>query len=902
MLATGTRFGSYEIAAPLGAGGMGEVYRARDTTLDREVAIKVLPESFAADGPRIVRFEREAKTLAALNHPNIAQIYGLEKANGAQALVMELVEGRTLAERIADGAIPPDEALSIATQIAHALEAAHGNGIVHRDLKPANIKVRADGAVKVLDFGIAKAVESPITSSGRPAPSLTTPAMTQAGIILGTAAYMSPEQARGKPVDERADIWAFGCVLYEMLTGQPAFGGEDVTIILARVLERSADMSALPGAVGANVRQTIELCLQKDPRWRIADIRDVRLALAGAFASAERPGARASAQPLWSRSLPWVATVIATGTLVGIAAWSLWPVPVSQGVARFVYSIPAGQRFRNVGRPVVAISPNGKHVAYNTLQGLYVRSLDSLEARLLPGTGSPREATSDYEEILNTPFFSPDGESVAYFDFIDSRLKRIALGGDTPVVIADDLSTALGASWGRDGRILFGQGDGIYAVAATGGTPELLIPTDDGQAFGPTLLPDGDSVLYTLTTSQWGWAEAQVVVESLATRKRTVLIDGAGDARYLPTGHLVYAQGDGLFAVAFDPETLTISGGAVPIVRGVMRAVGNFTPTANYGVAEDGTLVYVNGAAQTPRHEIVWVDRQGNEEATDIPARGYHYAQLSPDGTRVALDARDDQNDIWIWDLERTLLQRLTVDLGLNRGPVWSRDGRRVAFSRQIGAVEDIYWQAADGAGDSVQLTQGDAPAYMATDLGAEDTVLLYMTVITPRDIWMVPVAGPPTAAAPLLASPADEFNATLSSDGRWLAYQSDESGRYEVYVRPFPDVNSGRVQVSTGGGTRPLWRRDGRELFYYVEMGPAEGGVMAVPMETEPALRAGVLALLFRGGYLAPNTGRQIYDVSEDGQRFLMLKNGAETSAVSPEIVVVLNWTEELERLVPRD
>ena len=896
-LASGTRFGPYEIADQIGKGGMGEVYRATDMTLDRDVAIKVLPESFASDADRVARFEQEAKILASLNHANIAQIHGLEKADNTTAIVMELVEGPTLADRIEQGPIPPDEALNIAMQIADGLEAAHEQGIVHRDLKPANIKLRPDGTVKVLDFGIAKAFEPLSGLSGPQSPVMTTP-VTQAGIILGTAAYMSPEQARGKFIDQRTDIWAFGCVLYEMLTGQPAFGGEDVPITLARVLAHDTDMDSLPAMISPAVSQTLRLCLQKDPKQRVADIRDVKLAFQGAFDTSLPLTAEVVAQPIWRRALPVAAALVVGGLVVGLGAWgTLRPEPAA--VARFDYDLPVDHNLRNTGRPIMALSPDGRRFVYNTFAGLYLRTIGELEAQLIPGTD---------EDLLN-PFFSPDGQSIAYYVFGAGQLKRIAISGGAPVVIASGLTNLDGASWGADGTILFGQPEGIFRVSSNGGTPELIISGEGKRVYGPRYLPGGDGVLFSLgALTAGGWNAADIVVATLSTGERTVLIEGGSDAHYLPTGHLVYALEDGLFAIAFDVDDLSVSGGPVPVVQGVMRANNDATGAANFAVAHSGTLVYVRGDSSTVGgglRSLVWVDREGRQEPIDVPPRSYVYAQLSPDGTRIVLDIRDQENDTWIWDLARQTLQRLTFDAARNRGAVWSPDGVRVAFSREIDGSEEIYWQAADGSGTAEALTEGSGVPMFPVDITPDGTTLLYTTSDLPRDTFMIPVAGPATTATPLLDGIASEGAPTVSPDGRWLAYTSDESGDYEVYVRPFPDIDTGRWQISTAGGMHPHWSRDGTELFYMVQQ-VSSVAMMAVSVESGSTFTPGAPQTLFDGPYY--NSGGEVagpdgFDVSLDGQRFLMITDvEAGLGIEQPEIIIVQNWVVELNRLVPTE
>ena len=898
----GTRFGPYEISESIGAGGMGEVYRATDTNLKRDVAIKVLPASLANDESRLARFQREAEMLASLNHPNIGHIYGLERSDDTIALVLELVEGPTLEDRISDGALPVDEALGIAKQIADALETAHGQGIVHRDLKPANIKLRPDGTVKVLDFGIAKALD--VRAASGLSPIMTTPTMTQTGIILGSAQYMAPEQARGKGVDQRADIWAFGCVLYEMLTGQPAFGGEDVTIILARILERDADTGSLPDAISPAVKQTIKACLQKDLRKRVADIRDVRLALEGTFVPDEYPSPHTPAQirrPLRGSLFGYAVALGVGAFLAGLAAWTLWPTSEPSPVNRFDYDLPANHSLRASGRPVFALAPDGRHFAYNTASGIYVRAMDELEPHLLPGTAP----------VITSPGFSPDGQSVVYWEFASQELKRVPVSGGQPVAIASVRDNPHGVDWGPDGNILIGQSDGIYRVPAEGGALELLIPTGGQELFfGPQMLPDGDTILFSASDDALEWNESRIVVQTLSTGVRNTVIEQGSDAHYLPSGHIIYASGEALFGTAFDLETLSASGGDVPLMQGLMRATANLTGTANYGVSADGTLAYLRGQRATQLRTLVWVDREGNEEAIDIPRENYTSVRISPDGRRAVLDTFDENMDIWIWDFERRSREQITRSLTLNGTPIWSLDGDSIAWSRaQSGTMQEIYWQSVSGAGVPQALTTRGV-AVSPTDF-TPDGFLLYSEFLPPKDIWIVPVDGPATNARKLIATEAEEFNATVSPDGRWLAYQSDESGQIEIYVRPFPDVESARRQVSFTGGSMPVWSNDGGELYYYVDRG-VTGVFMRVPVEVAPTFDHGAPEPLFDGPYVppfgiaAPSTS--FYDVAADG-RFLIIKDVAADSESEraqvafvepPQVIVVQNWIEELRERVP--
>jgi serine/threonine-protein kinase len=890
-LAAGTRFGAYQVAESIGSGGMGDVYRATDTNLKRAVAIKILPQAFANDADRVMRFQREAEALAALSHPNIAQIHGFERSDGSTALIMELIEGPTLADRIAQGPIPYDEALGIAMQVANALEAAHGRGVVHRDLKPANIKVRPDGVVKVLDFGIATAPESPIATSGRGSPALLTPALTEVGVLLGTAGYMSPEQARGKPVDERADIWAFGCLLYEMLTGQPAFGGEDVTTTLARVLERDADLGQLPTTVAPAVRRTLELCLEKDPRTRIADIRDAKLALEGRFETTRAMRADAGgAAAGWRRALPLAAALAVGGAVVGLAALTIWPEPEPISVTRFVHALPEGQTFAATTNDLIGLSPDGRTLAYSSVGALRLRDMATLEER---------EIRSD--QVIDDPTFSPDGRSIAYLSNGFLVRRSAAAGGPAVAVTDRALRGALSLSWTPDDTILMteGTGSGIQRVPATGGTPEVFVASAGLTLRWPQLLPDGDTVLFTRYAANTV-TSAEIVVQSISTGESAIVVERGARARYVPTGHLVYTQGDTLFGIAFDARTKRTFGGAVPLVEGVAQVA----QTAQFELANDGTLAYVRGITTAGTAlTLVWVDRTGRKTPLRVPARGYAYLDLSPDETRVALDIRDQESGTWVLDLERETLQRLTFDPGPNRGVAWSADGRRIAFSRQLGDGEEAYWQAADGSGGPEALTRGSGFPAFPVDFTPDGAALLYTTAGLPRRTYMISVGGTAGAGTPLLAGPASEGSPAVSPDGRWLAYASDESGTDEVYVRPFPDVAAGgRWQISSGGGYHPHWSRDSGELFY-IERRGAEVAMMAVPFESGETFRPRAAVELFRGEIFAgPLVGPDQYDVSADGQRFLMLEPlpAAETPDVRPDIVIVQNWFEELQRLVP--
>jgi serine/threonine-protein kinase len=884
-LATGTQIGSYRVLQKLGEGGMGEVYLATDTTLKRQVALKVLPAALAADPDRLARIQREAEVLAALNHPNIAQIYGVERVPageggpaGLTALVMELVEGDDLAERLARGALPLEDALPIARQIAEALEAAHEQGIVHRDLKPANIKVRRDGTVKVLDFGLAKALEPAAGASPgvSMSPTITTPAMTQAGMILGTAAYMSPEQAKGRPADKRSDVWSFGCVLYEMFTGRRAFDGEDMADVLGAVVRLEPNWAALPSTVPPLLRALLESCLLKDRRERVADVSTARFVLI----KVGIPVAPVQ-QPALSRRLAPAMVIAGAVVAAALLAWSARGTtdPPQRPITRFALAVPTGgEGFSAPGRHLLALSPDGTHIAYVANLRLMLRAMDQLETVPIRGTevGQGRG-----------PFLSPDGQWVGFWQ--DNQLRRVSVNGGTPVKICD-APMPFGASWGPDDTILYGQGaQGIWRVSGQGGTPERLIEVDAGKneaAHGPQMLQGRDAVLFTLATAN-EWDTARIVVHSLATGDRKVLVEGGRDGRYVSTGHLVYGREGTLFAVPFDIARLEVKGGPVSLVEGV--ADSSSTGAVHFSLSADGALAYVPvdamgdiGTVSAP----VWVDRQGGEEPVPVPPRRYTWVRVSPDGTRLAMEARDrSKADVWIYDLARKTSTRLTFATAPSRYPIWTRDGRRVVFT----SGSDLVWTSADGTGEVERLATGlDQPRPYTWSGNGQDLVL--DAVPPTNDLLLLPLAGPRTPR-PLITNEFTTSRPAVSPDGRWIAYMSNESGPRQIYVRPFPDVGRGRWQISADGGDNPVWSSDGRELFY-----SHGNGLMAVPMTGGPSFNPGAPRRLLAGPYVyGPEGDRgRGYDIAPDG-RFLMLK-GASVA----QIIVVLNWQEELKQRVP--
>jgi eukaryotic-like serine/threonine-protein kinase len=902
-LAAGSRLGAYEVVAQIGAGGMGEVYRAHDEHLKRDVAIKVLPSEFALDVDRLARFKREAQLLASLNHPNIAAIYGFDQVGDTQTLVLELVEGDTLTNRIARGPMPIDETLPIAKQIAEALEAAHEQGIIHRDLKPSNIKVRPDGSAKVLDFGLAKAVDpSPNATDVAQSPTITSPAMTRMGVILGTAAYMSPEQARGKTLDKRTDIWSFACVLYEMLTGRRAFGGDGISDTLVFILSKEPDWSALPSAAPAGIRRLLSRCLQKDPRRRLRDIGDARLEIERLLAGAPEDEAAPAIPPGPAHGrrerLVWAAASLALGAIVaGLATWvALRPAPGAAALKRFVIPVSGLGAVGStaLGRHVVTLSPDGRHLVFVANRRLYLRPLNRLEAVPMGGTegNNPTHARD--------PFFSPDGEWIGFWHA--GRLKKIPVGGGAPVTLCE-ADQPFGATWGEDGTILFGQGSrGIWQVPATGGgAPVQAIRVQEGeQAHGPQRLPGGgDWVLFTLRPANpASWDSARGVVQSTSTGERKVLIEGGTDVRYLPTGHLMYVLRGTVLAVPFDVARRAVLGGPVALVEGVMQVTGQ-TGAAQFSVSRDGTLAYLPATAgATAQRALVWVDRRGREELVGAPARVYVGVALSPDGTRVALGAQDEDNDIWIWNFARRTFTRFTFDPGAEGLPLWSPDGRRIVFFARGTAGSNLFWQTADAAGAPERLTASqNLQVPNSFSHGGDQLVLHETDAKTGTDLRLLSLEGDRRTEV-LVQTTFNERNGEISPDGRWIAYDSNESGRTEVYVRPFPSVHAGRWQISTGGGVRPIWAPSSRELFY-VAPGETASRMMTVPVQTATVFSHGSPEMLFEGRYFLASTNRT-YAVASDGQRFLMVKEGDTSTDTAAQVVVVENWIEEVKRLVP--
>ncbi|MGD0957207.1 MAG: protein kinase [Candidatus Acidiferrales bacterium] len=882
----GNHLGPYEILSAIGAGGMGEVYRARDAKLGRDVALKVLPEAFARDAERMARFQREAKVLASLNHTNIASIYGLEDSSSTHALVMELVEGPTLADRIRVGPIPISEALPIAKQMCDALEYAHERGIVHRDLKPANVKVTNDDAVKVLDFGLAKALEGDASSIDIANSPTVSRMATQAGVLLGTAAYMSPEQAKGKAVDRRADIWAFGCVLYEMLTGQMAFRGETVTDTLAAVIKEEPDWSQLPAATPIRVRVLLRRCLQKDLKQRLQAIGDARISLDEVLAGAPDPslaGAARISASFWRRALVLSLGALLLGLAVAtLVTWNLKPTP-PQPVTRTVITLPPGQQLAGLEiGPAVVISPDGTHLAYVATQGgtqqLYLRPMDSLEAKPVSGT-----------EGALSPFFSPDGQSLGFF--AGGKLKKVSVSGGAALTLGD-AADPRGASWGSQGTIVFAPSatGALQKVSDGGGIPQPLTRLEKGEVGHrfPEFVPGGKAVVFVSGTSSGNWTDAQVVVQSVVTGERRDVIQGGTQPGYAPSGYLVYVRGGNLMAVPFDSRRLELTGAAVPVVEGIREVP--LTGAAQYSVSLTGSLAYIPGGAQATQNKLVWVSRDGAEQSLAAPVRAYRFPRLSPNGQRVAVNT---DGQLWLYDLSRGTLSRFTFEGNdLNTIALWTPDGMRIAFNSNKEGPQHLFWQLVNGTGGAERLTIDEYNKFPSSF--SPDGQLLAYTEVNPTtgsDIWVLRLGD--RKAQPFLQTAFNESAPRFSPDGRWLAYVSDESGRYEVYVQPYPGPG-GKWQISTEGGTEPVWNRNGRELFY------RNGNkMMAVDVTAQPSFSAGKPRVLFEGQYSASGPSLPSYDVSADGQRFLMLKPSEQAGAAPTQINVVLNWFEELKRRV---
>jgi serine/threonine-protein kinase len=905
----GTQFLHYLVEAHLGTGGMGEVYRARDTRLGRCVAIKVLPELVAMDPERVARFEREARLLASLNHPNIAALHGFEPSAARPFLVMELVEGDTLAQRIARGPIPVDEALTYAHQIAEALEAAHERGIVHRDLKPANVKVTPDGKVKVLDFGLAKALGPPegghYVRDGRYAqdgrsvrlqPDLTnSPTLslmaTQMGVVLGTAAYMAPEQAKGAATDQRSDIFSFGCVLYEMLTGRQSFQGDTVAEIMAAVLKTEADLTLLPSHLSPKLVDLIGRCLAKDPKRRWHAVADVRMEIEAIQADPRGLTLRAepteARRPLWRRAVPIAATAVVTAAIVAAAASSLRPEPPASPVTRFTIPIPEGQELTRLGRHNIALSPDGQSLVYVANTQLYLRRMGDLEARPIPGTN----------QDVNTPFFSPDGQWVAFYSVPDGELKKIPVEGGTAVVIAP-LLNPFGAEWLPGDQILVGQGGGgIVRVSANGGASETIVKVGaDELAYGPQLLPDGEHLIFTLAKGreESRWDEAYIVIESLRSSERAVLISGGSDARYVPTGHIVYATGSNVMAVPFDESSRHLAGSAVALLADVSRSPPANTAATFMAFSPNGSMAYLAGALDATRR-LALVDWKGVADTLPLPSALYADPRLSPDGQQLAVTVNATEGlDLWLHDLAGKQAPRRLTFGGRSHSPAWMADGQRLVFVSADGTAEAIFWQAADGSGSAERLTDPGIVQPIGPRPSRDGRRLVYQD--RRGGIWLLPLDGERKPQL-LVDGQGEPTEASLSPDGRWLLYRAMESRLPAIFVQPVP-LNGAKYQVSTTPAHDPIWSSDGRQISYLEDLPNGNHRLTAVEVDTKAGFKYSAPTGLFDNA-LDP-AGTWAYDATPDSRRFLVMRR-EERTVSQPEITVTLNWFDELRRRVPR-
>jgi eukaryotic-like serine/threonine-protein kinase len=890
-LAPGTRLGPYEILAPIGAGGMGEVYRALDTKLKRDVALKVLPEAFAQDPDRMLRFQREAEVLASLNHTNIAHIYGVED----RALIMELAEGES-----PKGPMSFDEAWRVASQIAAALQYAHDKGIVHRDLKPANIKVTPEGIVKLLDFGLAKAFTNQreaTTSTVENSPTLTIGA-TEVGVILGTAAYMAPEQAKGKSIDKRADIWSFGVVLYELLTGERLFQGEDVSETLSQVLTKQPDWEKAP----PQVRRLLKSCLQKDPKLRLHDIADAKLLLEDEAAVVETPASLRSR----FRTGGWAAAGVFLALAAAISFVHFRESPPAAGEpTRFQIALPVastGVEF------YMAFSPDGRKLAFTEpgkdgLNRLWVRSLEALDSRMLGGT-----------EGAVSPFWSPDSREIGFGE--GSRLKKVDASGVSPPIVLCQVGTSVGTgTWNKDGVILFGQRQSgpLRKVSASGGTPTEVTALAAGEIWHslPVFLPDGRHFLYL----RGGNVETTGIyagsLDAKPTEQNKHVLTTTLAATFVPSpkmsgqdgggGHLMYLRGTTLMAQPFDTSRLELSGDPAPIAEhlGISASHGYFTASAS------GALAYRTGAGA--ESQLTWYDRKGKALGTAGNPGSYTEVALSPDGSRVATQRTDGQDDIWLFDFARGAETRFTFDPAVEQNPVWSPDNQQIIF---VSGRTELYRKAANGASEA-QLLVKSPDRIAPQDWSRDGRYLLYATnrEKTGWDLWVLPLEGE-RKPTPVLATPFSEIQARFSPDPpggskagpRWIVYSSNESGPFQIYVRPFvaPGSSSvggasGKWMVSNAGGVQPRWRSDGKEILY---ISPA-GELMSVAVTSSgDSFQAGVPQELFEvplsGG---PSFGvlTAYWDMTADGQKFLL--NSSVTESASPVITVVLNWQAGLKK-----
>jgi serine/threonine-protein kinase len=890
----GTKLGAYEVIAKLGEGGMGEVYRSRDTKLNRDVAIKVLPHLFADDAERLARFTREAQTLAALNHPNIAGVHGIEESSGVRALVMELVDGEDLSTIMARGAMPVADVLPIARQIADALEAAHDAGIVHRDLKPANIKVRGDGMVKVLDFGLAKAAGPERSHGSDPShsPTLTARA-TQMGMIIGTAAYMAPEQARGRPVDRRADIWAFGVIVYEMLTGRRAFEGEEISDVLASVLRQEIDWTALPADTPPAVRRLLRRCLEKDPRKRLSAIGDARLELdEPADDSVSSRPAPLATRALWRRALPLAGTAFVTAAAMLVVSTFRAPPSVVPEVVRFSLAldgVSSPRIFRSPSRTDFVFSSDGRTLVYTSPTSvgrrfLAIRRLDQQHTTTIAGS-----------ENAGGPFMSPDDKWVGFLDPSGSYIRKVPVAGGSPVIVAQASQIVSSATWLTDGTIVYGvERGGLFAVQDDAGTSRQLTTLDaaagDTAHIWPSAVPHARAVIF-VTASGDPLRSGKLAVLDVTTG-RVERSDLMGTSpRVLPTGHVVYAAADGALQIApFDAKRLRFTGPPASLPDRIgMKSSG----AAAFDVGPHGRLAYSVPGVQD--RTLVWVNRTGVETPAGAPPRAYYYARVSPYGARLSLDIRDQDLDVWAWD-SRTL-GKVTRGPANDQYGLWTPDGRYLIYrSVRDDGKTGLYRTRVDGVGDPEMIV--DVTGAYPNAMTGDGKQVIFRSAVGSKggnDLYIASIEGD-RSVKPLIATEFDEYNAEISPDGRWIAFQSNRSGHDDVYVRPFPDVTAGQWPVSPGGGVKPVWVPGGHELCYLAP----DDKLMSVRVNTATGFMPGTPVVLFDASpYFAQGAGRN-YDISRDGTGFIMVRNPSNPD-VADVIHVVLNWAGDIVARLPK-
>jgi serine/threonine-protein kinase len=882
-LATGHSLAHYTILAPLGAGAMGEVYRARDSKLGREVAIKVLPEHFADDEERLKRFEREAKTLAALNHPNVAQIFGVDQVGDTCFLVLELVPGESLEERLKRGALAVDEALDVCRQIAEGLEAAHEAGVIHRDLKPANIRVTPEGRVKVLDFGLAKALS--LAGESRSTDSVLS---TEQGRLLGTPTYMAPEQARGKAIDRRIDIWAFGCVLYECLTAKRAFDGETLSDVLSSVLRSEVALAELPAATPASVRALLGRCFAKDPRQRLRDIGEARLALEGAGLAGESGAVRAGPS---GRALPWGLCALLAGLLVlaSLRSFGLFGAPATDpdGPARPLVRLSLALPGDQIGVPdemPLALSPDGRQIVYvglrDELLRLYLRPLDDTEATPIAGT-----------EGAKSPFFSPDGRWLGFF--AQSKLKKVTVSGTALEVLAD-APAARGGVWGTDGAIYFAptNASSLWKVPAAGGAVSEVTRLE--RAAGeishrwPELTPDGKTLLFSVWTGP-GSEERHIARQTLGNSERDVLVPGGGSPRFFAPDRLCYGNLDALFSVPWTPEQRTLAGVVPLALPELPRQEGE--GASAYAFARDGTLAYLQGGPERRFLRVMRIDREGVAQPLPLPERNYQSIALSPDGRRAIVQIDEGLVGLWVLDFARATLAPLATSGGSSQAAVWTPDGKRVIYRGTRKGLRNLFWRSADGMGEEQRLTEKADVVQTPASISPDGRWLTFNEEgrgHSGRGVWLLPLGAEPFAASGDPTLFADGFDGQFSPDGRWIAYESPVSGRSETYLQPFPGPGP-RQTVSIGGGESPLWARDGRELYY-----TTQDKLMAASIAATDELTIGAPALVFTGRYRDDVNANTPYDVTADGH-FLRVQQ-VEPDRPLTHIELVLGWSAQLE------